>query len=57
MNQFYVFLIRAVLGVAFAVIITRMFRSDAGFQYVAGLAIILVGLAYFAEYLRNRRKP
>ncbi|MCU0558768.1 MAG: hypothetical protein MUD16_01045 [Desulfobacterales bacterium] len=57
MNQFYVFLIRAVLGVAFAVIITRMFRGDAGIHYVAGLAIILVGLAYFAQYLRNRRKP
>jgi hypothetical protein len=57
MNQFYVFLIRAVLGVAFAVIITRMFRGGAGISYVAGLAIILVGLSYFAEYLRRRRRP
>jgi hypothetical protein len=57
MNQFYVFLIRAVLGVAFAIVITRMFRGEAGIPYVAGLAIILVGLAYFAEYLRHRRKP
>lgn len=57
MNQFYVFLIRAVLGVAFAIVITRMFRGEAGIPYVAGLAIILVGLAYFAEYLRHLRKP
>jgi succinate-acetate transporter protein len=57
MNPFYVFLIRAVLGVAFAVLITRMFRGEAGITYVAGLAIILVGLSYFAEYLRHRRKP
>lgn len=57
MNQFYVFLIRAVLGVAFAVIITRLFRGGAGISYVAGLAIILVGLSYFAEYLRRRRRP
>ena len=57
MNQFYVFLIRAMVGVAIAFIITRLFRGDAGIAYVTGLAIILVGLSYFAEYLRHRRKP
>jgi hypothetical protein len=24
-------------------------------MYIAGLAVILVGLAYFAEYLRHRK--
>lgn len=57
MNQFYVFLIRAVVGFAIAFIITRLFRGDAGIAYVVGLAIILVGLSYFTGYLRNRRKP
>jgi hypothetical protein len=33
-----------------------MFYPEANVIYVAGLGIILVGLAYFAEYLRNRRK-
>jgi hypothetical protein len=51
------FFIRAILGVAVAIVITRMFRGSAGAAYVAGLAAILVGLAYFAEYLRKRRKP
>ena len=55
MSQLSIFVIRAVVGLAFAAIVTRMFygRIDPG--YVAGLAAILVGLAYLAEYLRKRR--
>ena len=56
MNQFYVFILRAVLGAGFAVILARIFYPEANIIYVAGLGIILVGLAYFAEYLRNRKK-
>jgi hypothetical protein len=33
-----------------------MFYPEANAIYVAGLGVILVGLAYFAEYLRNRKK-
>ena len=56
MSQFSIFIVRAVVGLAFAAIITRMFygRIDPG--YVVGLAAVLVGLAYFAEYLRKRKK-
>ena len=46
---------RAILGAGFAVVFTRMFYGRVDLLYVAGLAIILVGLAYFAEYLRNRK--
>jgi hypothetical protein len=46
---------RAILGAVFAVVIARTFYPRANLVYVAGLAIILVGLAYFAEYLRKRR--
>ncbi|WP_319524748.1 hypothetical protein [uncultured Desulfosarcina sp.] len=56
MTRFHVFVIRAILGAGFAVLLTRMFYPDANLVYVAGLGIILVGLAYFAEYLRNRKK-
>ncbi len=56
MNAFYIFIIRAILGAGFAVILTRMFYPDTNILYVAGLGVILVGLAYFAEYLRNRKK-
>ncbi len=56
MNAFQIFIIRAILGAGFAVLLTRMFYPNANILYVAGLGVILVGLAYFAEYLRNRKK-
>ena len=56
MNQLQIFLIRAVIGVAFAVIATRMYYGNVNPFYVVGLAVILVGLAYFAEFLRKRRQ-
>lgn len=56
MNQFHIFVIRAILGAVFAVILSRMFFPESNLVYIAGLGIILVGLAYFAEYLRNRKK-
>ena len=55
MTKFHIFVMRAILGAVFAVLVTRMFYGKIEIYYVAGLAIILVGLAYFAEYLRNRK--
>jgi NhaP-type Na+/H+ or K+/H+ antiporter len=55
LNQFQMFFIRAIIGLFVAVIITRMFTGRIHIPYIAGLAIILVGLAYFSEYLRQRR--
>ena len=49
------FFIRAVIGLFVAVVITRMFTGQIHIPYIVGLAIILVGLAYFSEYLRNRK--
>ncbi len=56
MHPFIIFIIRAVLGVAFAILITRMFRGSASTEYVAGLAVVLVGLAYVLEYFRKRKQ-
>lgn len=56
MNQLTIFFIRAVVGLAFAAIVTRMFHGRINPVYIVGLAIILVGLAYFAEYLRKRKQ-
>ena len=55
MNPFQMFVIRAVIGLFVAVVITRMFTGKIFVPYIVGLAIILVGLAYFSEYLRKRR--
>ena len=55
MNQLTIFIVRAVVGLAFAAIVTRIFFGRIDPVYVVGLAIIMVGLAYLAEYLRGRR--
>ena len=56
MSPIQIFVIRAIVGLAFAAIATRMFYGRINPIYVIGLAVILVGLAYFAEYLRRRRE-
>jgi len=56
-SQFQIFIIRAIFGLVIALVITRAFYGWINPAYVAALAFILVGLAYFAEYLRKRRKP
>jgi len=55
LNQFQIFFIRAILGAFIAVVITRMFYGQIHIGYVAGLAVIMVGLAYFGEFLRKRK--
>jgi len=55
MVKFNIFVIRAILGAVFAVILTRIFRSDFQIPYVVAFAIILVALAYLLEYWRNRK--
>ena len=55
MNQLQIFVIRAVLGAVFAVVLSRFFYPDANIFYVIALGIILVGLAYVAEYFRLKR--
>lgn len=54
-GQFSIFVIRAILGAVFAVVLSRFFYPDAKVAYVIGIGVILVGLAYLAEYLRNRK--
>jgi len=55
LNQFQIFIIRAVIGAVFAVVLTRVFTGKIYIPYIVGLAIIMVGLAYFSEYLRQRK--
>jgi len=44
--QFNIFIIRAVFGAVFAVVLTRMFYGKIEIVYVAGLSVFLVGMAY-----------
>ncbi|MEW5908170.1 MAG: hypothetical protein AB1659_00060 [Thermodesulfobacteriota bacterium] len=56
MNRFHIFTIRAVLGIVFAVVLTRMFFGKTDPVFIGGLAIFLTGMAYVTEYFRNRKK-
>ena len=55
MTGLHIFVIRAILAIVFAVIATRMFFGKVDPLYISGLAVILLGLAYFAEFLRHRK--
>ena len=55
MTGLHIFVIRAILAIVFAVIATRMFYGRVEPLTIAGVAVILLGLAYFAEYLRRRK--
>jgi hypothetical protein len=54
--SFQIFIIRALMGLGMAVVLTRLFRDHHDPVYIIGLATILVGLAYAMEYLRKRKK-
>jgi uncharacterized membrane protein YccC len=56
MNKILIFLIRAVVGIAIAFILLRMFYPQSDKIYVPLLAAFLVGIAYLAEYLRRGKK-
>jgi hypothetical protein len=56
LTRFYIFLMRAILGAIFAVLLSRFFYPKASILAVAGIAIALVGLAYITEYFRRGRK-
>ena len=51
-----IFIIRAILGVGFGVVLARIFYPEASVIFVAGLCTALVALAYLTEFLRKRSK-
>ena len=56
MTPFYIFVMRAILGAIFAVLLTRFFYPRATIAGVMAVAVIIVGMAYVVEYFRKRRK-
>jgi len=49
-------IMRVILGVFFAVLLTRFFYGRIEPFYVVGLAIFLAGMSYVTEYFRNRKR-
>ncbi len=56
LTRFYIFVIRAMLGLMFAVFLVRFFYGKVSPLYVVGLAIFLVGFAYVLEYWRKKKE-
>lgn len=56
MNKFYVFVIRAILGLVFAVLLSRFFYPQINIVYISGLFIFLVGTAYVLDYVRSGKQ-
>jgi hypothetical protein len=50
------FIIRAVLGIVFGILLMRFFYPDAPIAFMGLLCAVLVGLSYLTEYLRRRKK-
>ncbi len=55
MHRFTIFLIRALLGAMFAVLLVRMFYPQKPVGYTIGLAAFMVGMAYYFEYIRKNK--
>lgn len=54
MNRLYVFILRVILSIAFAVILTRMFHPEQNIVFIAGIAAILLSVSYFLAYMREK---
>ena len=56
LQSFNIMVIRVILGVGFAVFLTRFFYGQVDPVWVAGLAIFLIGMSYVTEYFRKRKR-
>ncbi len=56
MTPLYIFMIRVVMGIVFAILATRLFYPDSGMVTVMAVAAVLVGMAYILENFRKRNK-
>jgi hypothetical protein len=54
-NRFSIFFIRAIVGAVFAVLLVRMFYPDKAIVYSVALAVFIIGMAYFFEYVRKNK--
>ena len=54
MTRYHIFVIRAIIGGVFAVVLTRIFYGSVNPIFVIGLTTILVGLAYLSEYFKKK---
>jgi hypothetical protein len=56
LTKFNIFIMRAVLGAVFAVVLARIFRPEFSPLAVGFFAVLLVGLAYLLEVWGGRKR-
>lgn len=56
MNTLIIFIIRLIIGLAFGIILTRLFKPDWGIYHGVVTGLILVVLAYGMSYYRKFKK-
>jgi hypothetical protein len=56
LSALIIFVVRAILGILFAILVMRIFHPDSGMVAVMILAVIFVGLAYIFESFRKQKK-
>ncbi len=56
MNQLIIFTVRLILGLAFGIILTRLFRPDWGIFLGMITGIVLVALSYGLSFYRKRKQ-
>jgi len=53
MGSSYILLIRLILSVFISIVVCRLFFQSMPVYKILGLAVLIFGLAYLFEYLRN----
>ncbi len=53
MNTLIIFTIRLILGLAFGIILTRLFKPDWGIYHGVVTGVVLVALSYGISYYRK----
>ncbi|MGM0654241.1 MAG: hypothetical protein ACQETR_02815 [Thermodesulfobacteriota bacterium] len=56
MNTLIIFIIRLIIGLAFGILLTRLFKPDWGIYHGVVTGLILVVLAYGMSYYRKFKK-
>jgi uncharacterized membrane protein len=56
MNTLIIFIIRLIIGLAFGIILTRLFKPDWGIYHGIFTGLILVALSYGMSYYRKFKK-
>lgn len=55
MNNYLIFIVRAIFSGVFALVLAKIFRPDPQPVFIAGLAVFLLAAAYGLEYFRKRK--